>query len=198
MAKKNRSTTSDYLDYPEYERLLSALREDELYLWELFARLSFCTACRASDILNMKWQDIFDKEEVAVTEMKTGKSRTITFNNSVRKKMSELYKLLGSPSCGNYIFHGKKSNEHFSIQYVNRRLKDFKFEYKLDVGNFSTHTFRKTFGRYVYEKNEKNEKSLESLVLLNKIFKHTNLNVTETYIGITQDSINRVFDSIKF
>jgi integrase len=195
MAKKNRLTTSDYLEYQEYERLLLTLREDKLYLWELFARLSFCTACRASDVLNMKWQDVLSKEKVAVTEIKTGKSRIITFNNSVRKKINELYKLLGSPSCDNYIFQGEKSNGHFSIQYVNRKLKDFKFKYKLDVGNFSTHTFRKTFGRYVYEKNEK---SLESLVLLNKIFNHTNLNVTETYIGITQDSINRVFDSIKF
>jgi integrase len=193
MANKNQLTTSDYFEYPEYERLLSLLREDEEYFWELFARLSFCTACRASDVLNLKWGNVLNKNKIIIIEQKTGKSRAIHFNNSVMKKIHELYVLLQSPDVESFIFQGRK--KHITIQYVNRKLKIIKFKYKLKIGNFSTHTFRKTFGRYVFEKNNR---SLEGLILLNKILNHTNLNVTETYIGITQDKIDNAFDLIKF
>ena len=68
------------------------------------------------------------------------------------------------------------------------------YDYKVKIGNFSTHTFRKTFGRYVYETNNR---SAEALVLLNKILNHTSIQITKTYIGITQDEINNIFESIK-
>ena len=71
----------------------------------------------------------------------------------------------------------------------------FKFKYRLSIDNFSTHTFRKTFGRYVYDTNEH---SAESLLLLNKILNHSNIDVTKRYIGITKEEINQVFDSIQF
>lgn len=195
MAKKNQLTTSDYLEYSEYESLLQKLHGDKQFIWELYARLSFCTACRASDVLDMKWEDILDKEQITVVEKKTKKPRTIVFNNSVKKKLKELYALMGSPLMSDYIFQSNRSKGVFSIQHVNQQLKHFKNLYKVKVGNFSTHTFRKTFGRYVYEINGK---SAESLILLNKILNHSNINVTKVYIGIAQDEINNIYNSIKF
>ena len=47
------------------------------------------------------------------------------------------------------------TGEPLTIQCVNKKLKDFKYDYKVKIGNFSTHTFRKTFGRYVYENNKR-------------------------------------------
>jgi len=195
MAKKNQITISDYLEYSEYERLLQKLREDKEYLWELFARLTFCTACRVSDVLNKKWEDILDKDQITVVEKKTGKPRIITFNSSVRKKLKELYSLLGKPKPDSLIFCSSRSQGAFTVQHVNRKWKYFRDRYRLGIKNFSTHTFRKTFGRYVYEINNR---SAESLVLLNKILNHTSISVTKTYIGLVQDEINNVFNSIKF
>lgn len=80
-----------------------------------------------------------------------------------------------------------------TIQYVNMKLKEFKYKYKLRIDNFSTHTFRKTFGRYVYDKSEH---SAESLILLNKILNHSSIQVTKTYIGITQEEVAGIFASI--
>lgn len=195
MAKKNQLTTSDYLPYEEYQRMLECLRKDKKYKWELYARLSFCTACRASDVLNFRWCDILRHPQITVVEKKTKKTRNLIFNESVQKKIAELYKLLGSPDMQSYIFQSRDNDAPWSIQYINRTLKGFKNKYKLKITNFSTHTFRKTFGRYVYEKNNR---SAESLILLNKILNHSNIEITKTYIGITQDEVNSIFNSIQF
>jgi integrase len=195
MARKNQLTTSDWLSYSEYEKLLNCLRRDDEYMWELFARLSFCTACRASDVLMLKWSQVFNKSEIVIKEKKTGKVRKIPLNSSVKNKIAELYDLLGCPDINNFIFMNEYRNQPITIQCVNKNLKRIKERHNVPAKNFSTHTFRKTFGRYVYETKNR---SAESLILLNKIFKHQDINVTKAYIGITQEEINNVFDSIKF
>lgn len=195
MAKKNQLTTSEPLKYSEYTRLLECLRNDKDYKWEMYARLSFCTACRASDVLNFRWCDILDKASVDVTEQKTGKTRHIPLNPSIQQKFMELYNLMERPDKKDYIFPSNRGDRPVSIQYVNQVLKDLQFKYRLDITHFSTHTFRKTFGRYVYDTHNH---SAESLILLNKIFKHTSVQITKTYIGITQEEISSIFDSIKF
>jgi integrase len=195
MAKKNQLTTSDHLKYSEYTRLLECLHKDGDYRWEMYARLSFCTACRASDVLQFRWCDILNKSSVDVTEQKTGKTRHIPINPSVQHKFRELYELMGRPDRKDYIFGSNRGDKPITIQYVNQILKDLKYKYKLDINHFSTHTFRKTFGRYVYDLHHH---SAESLMLLNKIFKHTSIEITKTYIGITQEEISDIFASIDF
>lgn len=194
MAKKNQLTTSDPLPYEEFVRFLDCLHRDGEYRWEMFARLSFCTACRASDTLNFRWQDVLGAPAVTVTEQKTGKTRKIPFNPSVQKGFDELWKLLGCPDKRDYIMPSSQGDKPMTIQYVNMKLKEFKRKYSLTIENFSTHTFRKTFGRYVYDSSNH---SAESLILLNKILNHHSIQVTKTYIGITQDEVNGVFSSIR-
>ena len=195
MAKKNQLTTSDHLEYPEFEKLINGLRADKEYFWELYARLSFCTACRASDILNLTWNNVLGVSKVTITEKKTQKTRSISFNRSVISKISELYRLMGEPDRNSPIFLSDVTGEPVTIQCVNKKLKQFKHKYHLHIDHFSTHTFRKTFGRYVY--NTSSDKA-EALLLLNKILNHSSIQVTKTYIGITQGEINKVFDSINF
>lgn len=195
MAKKNQLTTSDYLEFNEYDRLLGRLHEDKEYLWEMYARLSFCTACRVSDVLSLKWKDILNQSLLVIVEQKTKKTRKIPFNASVKNKIVELYSLLGSPNINELIFVSKVTGGAITVQYINQKLKEFKVKYRVSIGNFSTHTFRKTFGRYVYESNNR---SAESLILLNKILNHSSIDVTKTYIGITQDEINSIYNSICF
>lgn len=195
MAKKNQLTTSDHLEYPEFEKLLAGLRADKEYFWELYARLSFCTACRASDVLNLTWGNVLDASKITVTEKKTKKTRCIPFNKSVTSKIYELYRLMGKPDKDSPIFFSTVTGEPVTIQCVNKKLKQFKHKYRLQIDHFSTHTFRKTFGRYVYNTSED---KAEALLLLNKILNHSNLQVTKTYIGITQGEINHVYGSINF
>lgn len=193
MAKKNQLTTSDHLPYEEFTRFLDCLHNDGEYRWEMYARLSFCTACRASDTLRFRWKDILRVSSVTIVEQKTGKARKIPFNPSVQKSFDELWKALGCPDKKDYIMPSPKGDKPLTLQYVNMKLKEFKFKYRLKIENFSTHTFRKTFGRYVYDTNNH---SAESLILLNKILNHSSIQVTKTYIGITQEEVAGIYASI--
>lgn len=193
MAKKNQLTTSDHLPYEEFTRFLECLHNDGEYRWEMYARLSFCTACRASDTLRLHWKDVLGVSSVTIVEQKTRKTRKIPFNPSVQKSFDELWKLLGCPDKKDYIMPSPQEDKPLTIQLINLKLKEFKFKYRLKIGNFSTHTFRKTFGRYVYDSSNH---SAESLILLNKILNHTSIQVTKTYIGITQEEVNGIYASI--
>ncbi len=192
---KGKLTTADYLSIEEFNHLVDSLHKDGEYIWELYCRLSFCTALRASDVLSVRWEDILHKDFFDKIEKKTGKSRRITFNKSVSQKLTELYNLLGEPDIQGSVFLNFRTNKPYSLEYINRKLKLFRRQYELTIKAFSTHTFRKTFGRYVYENNNK---SAESLILLNSIFRHSSIDVTKVYIGLRQAEIDTVFNSIKF
>ncbi|MDC2299922.1 tyrosine-type recombinase/integrase [Bacteroides stercoris] len=195
MAKKNQLTKSDYLPMEDYKKLLYLLHKDRQYLWELYARLAFCTALRVSDILPLTWSDILHKGSLTKSEKKTGKVRKIPFNLNIQTRIEELYMLLKRPNPNELIFKSKFTGTSISPQYLNRIMKEWKIKYKLNIENFSTHTFRKTFGRYVYDTSENKS---EALLLLNRIFNHSSIEITKVYICIRKDEINSIFDSIRF
>lgn len=195
MAKKNQLTKSDYLPMEDYKKLLYLLHKDRQYLWELYARLAFCTALRVSDILPLTWSDILHKGSLTKSEKKTGKVRKIPFNLNIQTRIEELYMLLKRPNPNELIFKSKFTGTSISPQYLNRIMKEWKIKYKLNIENFSTHTFRKTFGRYVYDTSENKS---EALLLLNRIFNHSSIEITKVYICIRKDEINSIFNSIRF
>lgn len=193
MAKKNQLTTSDYLQMSEYKKLLKKLHDDKKYIWELYARIAFCTALRASDVLSLTWADILHKSSFTKIEKKTKKVRKIPLNDNVQTRIEELYLLLKRPNPNNLIFQSPVTGLPYTIQYVNKIIKNWKEKYNIEIGNFSTHTFRKTFGRYVYDKSTNKS---EALIILNRILNHSSIEITKIYICIREDEINSVFDSI--
>lgn len=193
MAKKNQITTSDYLTMKEFRKLLAGLRKDKKYVWELYVRISFYTALRISDVMTLTWEDVLHKGFFTKTEKKTGKTRRIPFSENTIKHIEELYILLKRPNPAHTLI-SKPNGSPYCHQYINRQIKMWKEQYKINIGNFSTHTFRKTFGRYVYDKAK--DKS-EALILLNGIFRHANLTTTKIYIGLREDEIKSVFHSIE-
>ncbi len=195
MAKQGVLTTSDYLPIAEYDKLVRCLHRDRLYLWELYCRLSFCMALRVSDVCRLRWSDVLRDYECVVEEGKTKKIRLIKFNESVSKKIRQLYDLLGNPEPSQIIFLNPRTGRALTRQYINQKLKSFRVIYKIIIPRFSTHTFRKTFGRFVYESMERTS---EALILLNRIFRHSSVEITMVYIGLRQAEINDVYDRIKF
>lgn len=195
MAQKGVLTTADYLPISEYERLIKCLRKDKLYLWELYCRISFYSSLRISDVLNLKWKDVLKKESTTVTEIKTGKTRRIVFNEVVRNNIYDLYELLEKPDLNDYLIQNWKTKRPYTTKHVNETLKVFKFKYKLQIKAFSSHTFRKTFGRWFYESKGCTD---HALTLLSETFNHTGTSVTRRYLGFTSDEISSVFMSIDF
>ena len=195
MSKKGTITTADYLPYEDYQKLVQALIDEKRYWWACYCILSFCTGLRFSDVCQLKWCDILDQRRTIVTAKKTNKTHAIPIGQNASDHFTTLYKYMGKPNKRDYILANKYGeNKAVSIQYINRTLKQWVKKYELNINNFSTHTFRKTFGRYVYEKSGRTEKSL---VYLNRIFKHASLDTTIIYLGIRDDEISSIFNSIE-
>ena len=192
MSLRGSITTSDYLPFEEYQRLVNELENDGQYMWAVYCLLSFCLALRVSDILKLRWKDIYEASSVKVTEKKTGKTKYVPIGNNTRERVTKLYGKMGKPSMNSFII----VNSHggvISRQYINMIVKEWKKKYNLQIGNFSTHTFRKTFGRYVYNKLGRTQ---EALVCLNRIFRHASIQTTMIYIGLRDDEIGGIFNSI--
>lgn len=196
MSQKGSITTADYLPYSDYQKLVQALINEKKYWWACYCILSFCTGLRFSDVRKLKWCDILNQRKVITMAKKTGKTHVIPIGQNASDHFTTLYERMGKPDKRDFILANKKGSENkpVSIQYINRTLKQWAIQYELDIDNFSTHTFRKTFGRYVYEKSGRTEKSL---VYLNRIFKHTSLDTTMIYLGIRDDEISSIFNSIE-
>lgn len=195
MAQKGQLTTADYLPFEEYLRLLQNLHNDGLYQWEAYCKVSFCTALRVSDVCSTRWKDIIGKNELIKVERKTQKTRLIKINDEIRDDIQAMYELLGRPDPERTVICNPRTGEPYSLVHINRMLKWIRFKYKLQIRAFSTHTFRKTFGRYVYESMGRTG---EALILLNQIFQHRDLSTTRRYIGLLQEDVAGVFDSLSF
>lgn len=194
MAAKGVQTTSDYVKFDEFQKLVESLIKDKKYIWAMYMSLSFSTGLRISDILSIRWKDILGKESLVKIEQKTDKVRNIRFSDSTINKFKELYKRLGSPST-EMVIVANKNGQAMSEQYINRVLKQIKTKYRVDVENFSTHSIRKTFARNIWEMNNRSE---ESLVLLMEILNHSSMAITRRYLGITGDEISNIYKSIIF
>lgn len=192
---KGEIVESEPLQIEDFKRLLECLSTDKKYWIELYCRVSFCTALRVSDVLSLRWIDILCKDEICITEKKTGKTRLIRIGEINKKRIAELYKLLGSPDLELPIIKHPKKSTAYTDRQINRVLKTLKEEYSLPISRISTHTLRKTFGRWVYEKEGQSE---AALVLLSKMFNHSSIAITRRYIGLSKEQIDDVYTSIDF
>lgn len=84
----------------------------------------------------------------------------------------------------------------FTIQAINRKLKDIKKQYKVKIKNFSCHSLRKTFGRQVYNMNSDNSEL--ALVKLMELFNHSSVAITKRYLGLRQEEILETYDVLSF
>ena len=194
MSLKGSVTTADYLPYEDYKRLVQTLINEQKYWWASYCILSFCTGLRFSDVCRLRWCDVLDQRKITITAKKTKKTHVIPIGSNAADHFTSLYKLMGKPAKTECILANGKGEKPVSIQYINRNLKKWVTRYNLNIENFSTHSFRKTFGRYVYDKGGRDEKTL---MYLNRIFKHNNLDTTLIYLGIRDDEISSIFNSIQ-
>ena len=150
---------------------------------------------RISDLLSLQWSQIFNRDSFEIVEKKTGKHRTIRINPQLQKHIKACHKAIAPASLDVPCFVSQK-NTVYSIQRLNIVLKELKYKYRLSIDNISTHTLRKTFGRRIYDLAGTNAE--HALVMLSEIFNHSNTNITRKYLGIKQQEIFQIYDSLGF
>jgi len=184
------------MEWNDFISIITRLEKDENYKFCLLISIGVFTGLRISDLLTLTYSDLLNNETFTLREMKTKKQRSIKVNKDLKEIVSRLVSKSNITNLNQLIFINKYRTKSIDKSYVNVKLKELvkKYRIKLD-GNVSTHTFRKTLGRRVMEVNNY---SNESLVLLMELFGHSSMSITKRYLGIREQEIHNVYDSLTF
>ena len=195
MALKYSTTTADALDWNEAMLLIRKLASDGNWKMSLLISIGCFTGLRISDILALRWEQLLTSEELTIVEKKTQKTRSIKLNPQLRNHITNCYDHILPVGIHSPILVSQKGTT-FTIQRINGLLKEIKAKYHLHINNFSTHSFRKTFGRKVLEMNQDNAEL--AIVKLMELFNHSSVAITKRYLGLRQQELMSVYDSLAF
>lgn len=157
--------------------------------------LGLNTALRISDLLNLKWNDVYDfkirrfKDHICIVEHKTGKRTLLALNKVVVSSLKSLKRHLKEVYPTEYIFksmhNGKKPIDRVqAFRIIREGAKKVGIQ-----GNISCHSMRKTFGYWAWKKG------IPPAVIM-AIFNHSSIEITKLYLSIDQDDKDEVFMQI--
>ena len=146
------------------------------------------TRLRISDILNVKVGDVLGKDTYQVIEQKTGKKKELAIHDRLKQSIAIYVKKEGlQPE--DYLFYSANDRQtHIKRTQAHRIISKAGDMVGLTL---SAHSLRKSFGYHSYKQGI-------DISLLQMIFQHSSQAVTLRYIDITQENINRVYQSIDF
>lgn len=195
MSQKHQYTTSDYLEWDVAMNLIRRLYKDGKIRLSLLIGCGCFFGLRFSDLSKLTWEQLLSGESFAIYEQKTGKRREIRINKGFQDFIHECYVALKvcdiSQPCFLNRFGGIITN-----QMVNRHFKTIKVRYQIRVKNFATHSLRKTFGRRVVDMAGADAEM--ALIKLSEIFNHTSPMVTRRYLGLRQEELGEVYETLTF
>jgi len=181
--KKSKSQTADYLTPDELNKLLKYLANDEKWFYYLMVRIGVSTALRFSDLVKLTWTDLIGKSDLEVKEQKTGKVRSIPLSKELSTLIVGIYEKMGKPNKSDRLFD-------ISNNGVNKQLKLYSARAGIKRKQITTHTFRKTMAREVWERNDCSDSVLTKLSVL---LRHSSTQITRLYLGITQAEVNDLY-----
>ncbi len=186
MSKLNSITTCDYINFVEAtQRGKELMKEEKTNLIGFYILIAINTGLRVSDIKRITFEDL-SKGELKFKEQKTNKYKSLPLNQTIEKAITKLNKF-GSGA----VFKSQK-NQVISTQHLNTLLKSA-FSNLLPTHCISSHSLRKTFGRRVYELNNRSE---DSLIKLSELFNHSSIKLTRIYLGIKREELNDIYMSL--
>ena len=187
---------AEAMDWNEAQQLITRMFQDGLYRDALLVASGCNLGLRISDLLRLRWCDLLS-DTFTMTEQKTGKVRELGVNAHLQRIASSCRKAMGRPREDAFVFVAEGKDVPMSRQAVDLMLKRVRVKYHVKSAKvFSSHTLRKTFGRRVWEKECENGRGDQALVLLCDVFGHTSIAITKRYLGIRQDEIRSVYNSL--
>lgn len=176
-------------------------------------RISDITELRFCDVIN---PDFTFKDCVTIFEKKTRntrkkpQNRTIAINSCVQNAIILYLENTPNISLSDYMFVNESRNKQYVLDSRNNtngtdRMSTPMTRQGVDLiikkaakaigleGNYATHTFRKTFAYHYMLQNHNDTRALE---LLQKMFGHSSIRQTLTYIGITDEEIEEAYHNL--
>lgn len=147
------------------------------------------TVLRISDLLRLKWSDVYDEEKgafrdhVDVTEKKTGKTKTIALN----KQILGALRLCLPHRRGEFIFASNRKT-----QKAISRVQAWRIIHAAVVavgikGKVSCHSLRKTWGYHACRMGA------VPVVVIMTIYNHSSFKTTMRYLGVEQDDLDKAY-----
>jgi len=177
-----RNKTSNYLNKIELNEWLNWLKKNEKWRYYLLVKLGVSSLLRYSDLKKIKWEDILDRDRFFISEQKTGKKREIRISNELRESIKMVYNKMND-NYSDIIFP-------FHINSVNHYIEKSLYSSGIRKSNISTHSFRKSGGRFIWESNNKSD---ESILMLSLLFNHSSTSITRRYLGIEREKVQDMY-----
>ena len=154
---------------------------------------------RASDLCNLKYSFFMNddgtfKEHYSLKPKKTRKTNKFVklyFNQTVKKAITNYIDEYNVDNLDEYLFKSRKGGA-ITEKSLWKIIVDAANDAGLE-GNYGSHTLRKTFGFWVYHNAEDKN---NALVILQTIFNHSSPAITSRYIGLTDNEISDVFNTL--
>lgn len=150
--------------------------------------LGIHTALRISDLLRLKWRDVYCfeskrfKTHINLTEKKTGKTTSIALNKAAIHALAQYF-----PSKrGAYIFASSRKNAAPICRVQAYRIIRAAGAAARITTRISCHSLRKTLGYHAW-------RSGTAVAVIMDIYNHTSYEVTRRYLGISQDDKDKVY-----
>ena len=160
---------------------------------------------RASDLRTLKWSFFFDENEdealvfkrfYTLQPMKQRKQKKFVklyFNQTVKTAINNYIAEYPIENLDDYLFFSRKGDEPITVQGLWNIIKGTAIEAGIKQ-NIGSHSLRKSFGFWCWHESEDKNKAL---VILQQLFNHSSTQTTARYIGILDDEIEDMFNSIE-
>ena len=176
-SKKYTKKVINYLTENELKRLFESIdtttkigRRDLTLLVLLYD-----TAARASEILNLKYEDINLEEKYLILDTKGKKKRMVPFMNQTKDLLIKYINEFNIKS--GYLFNnkGKKYSKNFIDTIIN------KYQYLFKYKKISPHTFRHTRSIHLLDKGV-------NIVYIQEFLGHEQIITTQEYVKVIEKS----------
>ena len=186
------AVAADFLPWEDASRFIRNLEDAGDYHLCLAAALGCFWGLRIGEILELRWKEILGTDAVAVKVEKSGqlKTRIIEIVPDVKNLIARLYGKSNVNRVTDRILLNPNTGTPLTTQGINAKLKRKARKMELNIENFSTHTFRKTFGRHYWERNDCSDRAL---TVLCEIFQHESIRDTRRYLGINRQEIKSAY-----
>lgn len=194
MSLKGQRTTTSSMDWNDFRSLIGKLERDGEYKFCLLISIGVFTGLRISDLRQLRFSQI-ETDILTVQEKKTGKTRRIKINPDLKQIVHRIKERMVVTDTDQFIFLNRYGTKPIDQSYANVKLKSLFKKYNISIeGNVSSHLFRKTLGNRVLRLNNY---SAESVILLMELFGHSSPAVTKRYLGLREQEILDVYDSLR-
>lgn len=160
---------------------------------------------RASDLRTLKWSFFYDEDTEGnrvfkdcyvlqpMKQRKQHKFVKLFFNQTVKKAIENYVVEYPVDDLDTFLFPSRKGDEPITVQSLWRIIKDTATEAGIKQ-NIGSHSLRKSWGYRCF--NQATDKN-KALVILQQCFNHSSTQITMKYIGLIDDDISEMYNSIE-